>query len=254
MTPVSRTTPSLPFRSAACEHESGSRPSRSARPTIAPSHPAAATASRSSGERMPPAASTGRLPAHRRARAARRRAPSACRRARSRCRRSGGRPRRGSDRRHPGRRGSCSVPSRPRRPRRRGRRSPRRAVRRRPTRTARARRRRRTRRCRPRRAGLPRRERFGVCKRADPSRRLHRDRVDGGHDGLDERRVDPTRAGRSEVDEMDQLRATRCELSRERQGVGAPRDDAVERATLEPNGFSFEHVECWNDRESILSS
>ena len=52
---------------------------------------------------------------------------------------------------------------------------------------------------------------------------------------------------------MDQLSATRRELSRERQGVRAPRDDAFERAALEPNGFSFEHVECWNDRESTLS-
>ena len=97
-------------------------------------------------------------------------------------------------------------------------------------------------------------QRLGVCERADASCRLDGDRLDRGHDGLDERRVDPTRAGGTEVDEMDQLRATRRELSRERERVGAPRDDAVERAALEPNGFSLEHVECWNDRESILSN
>ena len=97
-------------------------------------------------------------------------------------------------------------------------------------------------------------KRLGVCERADASRRLDRDRLDRGHDGADERRVDPTRAGRTEVDEMDQLSATRRELSRERQRIGAPRDDAVERAALEPNGLSLEHVDCRDDRESILSS
>ena len=70
----------------------------------------------------------------------------------------------------------------------------------------------------------------------------------------DELRVDATRAGGTEVDEMDELRAARRELSRERQRIGSPRDDVVERAALEPNGLSLEHVDCRDDQEPILSS
>ena len=69
--------------------ESGTRPSSSARPTIAPSQPAAATAARSSASGCRLRRAPGAVPAHRRARAGRRRGRRACRRGRSRCRRAG---------------------------------------------------------------------------------------------------------------------------------------------------------------------
>jgi hypothetical protein len=97
-------------------------------------------------------------------------------------------------------------------------------------------------------------KRLGVRARPDASCCLDGHRRNRGHDVADELRVDPTGARGTEVDEMDELRAARSELARERQRIGPPRHDLVERAALEPNGVPLEHVDGGDDQESIVSN